>query len=157
MKAESPNGKPKANPKAKSTSYKPGQTGNAGGRPKLPEDLKKVLKNTREIMIKDMCSVLSMSVDRVTILAMDEGPGSASTALMASVLKRAIKTGCHQRAQLFLNYIIGKPQEFNPDDLDQDDEEQLANTKKTIDAMPSSVLTEAMIKYQDEQKISVRS
>lgn len=67
------------------------------------------------------------------------------TALLASVMSKGIALGCQTRAQFFMSYMVGKPLDFDPADLQNEDE----IVQGAINQMPSSVLTNALKEYKN--------
>lgn len=57
--------------------------------------------------------------------------------MVASVMKKAIDTGCPQRAAFLLSYILGKPEAISGDREVSDVEKQ---AKSQLDALPTSMI-----------------
>lgn len=90
------------------TAWRKGQSGNPGGRPKLPDATQRLREHARIEAIEAVSQLMTMTRAQIEQTAMDmEAPGAL--ALAASVMKTAMKHGCPHRTQLILSYVIGKP------------------------------------------------
>lgn len=124
-----------------------GVASNPAGRPAMPEAIKKLQKNSRIVIMEAMCSMILKPVHEIEKIA--ESRDSASmVALMASVMEKGIKLGCNTRAQFFMNYMIGKPLDFDPSILDEEE----GVVEKALETMPSTVLTTALREYSASLK-----
>lgn len=87
--------------------FKPGQSGNPGGRPKLPDDIKEARKLNQHELERIINKYLAMSRDQVK-----ESISSPTTPMMelmvASIVAQAAQKGDHQRLDFVLNRLVGK-------------------------------------------------
>lgn len=117
------------------TSWRKGQSGNPGGRPKLPDATQRLKETARIEAIEAVSQLMTMTRAQIEFHAADpEAPGAL--ALAAGVMKAAIKHGCPHRAQLILSYVIGKPDVMPSDGVAQDPEQntlRLAYSKSDLD------------------------
>jgi hypothetical protein len=72
--------------------------------------------------------------------------------LVRSILDKAIKDGCPQRAQFFLNYILGRPRSYEAADDQTIQQQQKANrSQEFLKEIPSSILLETLQKHREQQ------
>lgn len=90
--------------------FKPGQSGNPGGRPKLPEDIKEARKLNQVELERIINKYLAM--DREAVKTAISAPGTPMMELMvASIVAQAAQKGDHQRLDFVLNRLVGKVKE----------------------------------------------
>lgn len=97
--------------KANSGQIKKGEIRNPGGRPKTPDDLKLLMRSTGEQMKRDMCETWNMDLHELLDLAGATSGISAGKAALISCLNNAFQSGDLRPLQIFLDRILGKPQE----------------------------------------------
>jgi hypothetical protein len=87
--------------------FLPGQSGNPGGRPAVPEDVKRIRKLTND-EIKEVGALLleSKQSELEAMLASDDTP--ALRKWIASVTVSGIKTGDEKRLNAILDRVAGK-------------------------------------------------
>ena len=93
--------------KKNKTSFKPGQSGNLNGRPKLPEEVKEARKYTREqfeVLIADFGDKTTEELLQIA----RNGKSKSREALLASIIAHGIKKGCQARMGYVMDQSIGK-------------------------------------------------
>lgn len=93
--------------KPRTTTFKPGQSGNPGGRPKLSPELIKHRFMTRETAIRWMSEVVHATKDELNEV-MNDPSTPALKLMMAAVIAKGVKFGDHQRLNFLLDRLIGK-------------------------------------------------
>lgn len=94
-------------PPPKDTRFKPGISGNPGGRPKLPPHLKKV----REFTADEIRRIISMygRMEREELQAVVKNPATPMFDLMvAGIYAQAAKSGDYARAAWLVDRLVGK-------------------------------------------------
>lgn len=119
--------------------FQKGVSGNPSGRPAMPDTLKALQKNSKQIILQNICDLILKPQREVKQIA-EMGSTMSGVALMASVLHKGIEMGCTSRAQFFMNYLIGKPTEYDPETLEETDEEKT----KALETVPSEALTRVL-------------
>lgn len=120
-----------------STSIKKGQVLNPGGRAKLPEDLKLLMRTTSEQMKRDICEVYAM--DLRLLLTMETEGLSAGRAALMSCLNNSFQSGDFKALNVILDRVLGKIPEapLGPE------EETLDHSKdETINQLVSLIVKE---------------
>lgn len=88
--------------------FKPGQSGNPNGRPKLPEDVKSLFELNKIEFARRCNHFLNLSYSQLEEIKND--PNSLVFDLMiASILLKSIQEGDDKRLSFFLDRLIGKP------------------------------------------------
>ncbi len=87
--------------------FEKGKSGNEGGRPKLPEDVKVLVNATGEQAKRDLCQCYNSSVKDLTSI-IDDPNISAGLRMLASCM---LQSGDSKIMSAFLDRIIGKPTE----------------------------------------------
>lgn len=87
--------------------YKKGQSGNPGGRPRLPDDLKFAKKLTQEEFIRSSTKYLRYNRFGLKQVIKDTRSSSLDV-FICNLILRAIKYGDQGRAGFLLDRIIGK-------------------------------------------------
>lgn len=113
--------------------FKPGVSGNPRGRPKSAQHVVTLRAKCKEEVIEAIATCLLAKQAELRVIGQDPEASSAQ-ALVAALLIRAISGGCHNRAQLLMNYILGKPKPF------EDDDEELEDIKTPLQGVPTGVL-----------------
>lgn len=94
-------------PPPKHTQFKPGQSGNPGGKVKLPEDIREARKLNQHELERIINKYLYM--DRESVKAAISNPATPMMELMvASIVAQAAQKGDHQRLDFVLNRLVGK-------------------------------------------------
>lgn len=92
------------------TPWKPGQSGNPSGRPKLPEELRSIRALTQEELQRIISKYGRMPLPELdAIIAAKAGP--TLELVVARILQEAFKRGDGQRLEFLLNRALGKPKE----------------------------------------------
>ena len=92
---------------SKKGQFKKGQSGNPGGMPKLPEDIKEARKLNQIELERIINKYLHMSREEVqNVLKSSDVP--MMEAMVASIVSKAASGGDHLRLDFILNRIIGK-------------------------------------------------
>lgn len=87
--------------------FEPGHSGNPGGRPKLPDDVKAAAKLNKASV--ELALNRFLSLDRSGIRkALSEPTTPAVDLLIGSVLERAISEGDYRTLEFFLQRLVGK-------------------------------------------------
>lgn len=97
------------NYKANKGSFKKGVSGNPAGGPKLPEDLRLIIRTTGEQMKRVMCEVITMTVGEIQ--DMDGRPPrdcNIFRAALVSSLNNTLQTGDDRSLRLIMDRILGK-------------------------------------------------
>jgi hypothetical protein len=90
--------------------YKKGETGNPGGRPALPEDIK-VARKLGQIELERLVNRhLFSSIETLKGIAGDTAT-TGIEAMVANIVLQAVAKGDQQRLDFILNRIIGKVQD----------------------------------------------
>jgi hypothetical protein len=99
--------------------WQPGQSGNPGGRPKLPE----VLRGIASLSQSEVCKLVSKYA-RMTRDELQQAIQAPSTPVLemaiASIFAQSIKQGDYTRLSFLLDRAIGKVREVSPDDESAD-------------------------------------
>lgn len=127
--------------------FEKGSCPNPGGRPAMPEALKKLQKNSRVVIMEAMLGMILKPVHEVEAIA-ESNKSASMIALLASVMTKGISMGCNTRAQFFMNYMIGKPLDFDPETLEQEE----SIVENAIEKMPSEILNQALREYSASLK-----
>lgn len=87
--------------------FKPGQSGNPNGRPKMPAELKKA-KNMNKIKFMELLvKYLSFSLDELKAAKSDKST-TALDRIVISIILNAISKGDEKRLDFLMSRIIGK-------------------------------------------------
>lgn len=113
----------------------------------MPEALKKLQKNSRVVIMEAMLGMILKPVHEVEAIA-ESNKSASMIALLASVMTKGISMGCNTRAQFFMNYMIGKPLDFDPETLEQEE----SIVENAIEKMPSEILNQALREYSASLK-----
>lgn len=89
------------------TTFKPGQSGNPKGRPKLPEELKKAIRMNKQLFQELLVQYLTYPKAKLGELAKDPKTKSLDM-IVIMVILNAIKKGDQSRLDFLMNRIIGK-------------------------------------------------
>jgi Family of unknown function (DUF5681) len=122
--------------------WKPGQSGNPGGRKKLRPELEQIAHQGRETAIESINKALLMTPDQLKHTLSNPNATMAEH-LVASVLSKAIKEGCPIRAQFLMNYVLGKPAKHDPKKVFEENMERNDGALNP-DEIPSSILIEVI-------------
>ncbi len=96
--------------------FKPGQSGNPGGKPPLPDDLKTLIHKTGQQMKRDICEVYLMDLGELNSIAGATSGLSAGRAAIISCLNNSVQTGDDKAIKAMLDRILGKIPEAPPID-----------------------------------------
>jgi hypothetical protein len=97
----------KKDPRKNLKPFKPGQSGNPSGRPKMAPDVRKAQQVTSEEFIRVSSEFLLM--DRAKIQQRLQNPeASMLELLIGGIVAKAAKDHDHHRAEFLLNRTIGK-------------------------------------------------
>lgn len=102
---------------APSTAWPKGQSGNPSGRPRLPDTTARLKEQGKIAAIEALAKVLAMTQAELSRLPKDPST-PAALLLAASVMHKAIKTGCPVRANFIYQYLVGKPETNLPEPPD---------------------------------------
>ncbi len=92
--------------------FKKGQTGNPGGRPKIPDDIRKAANVTTEQFVKTASEFLLM--DRTELTKVLQNPeASMIELLIGGILAKAVKDHDSTRAEWIIARTIGKAKDFS--------------------------------------------
>lgn len=89
------------------TRFKPGQSGNPNGRPKLPDDIRQIRKVNKTEIERVMNKFLSMTKSEISQLVNDQDT-PALEIMLASIIVKATTHGDHQRLNFILDRLVGK-------------------------------------------------
>lgn len=92
-------------PPPEHTRWKPGQTGNPGGRPKLPKELREVKEFTTDEIKRVIAKYMRMTKGELEVV-LDKGNSKTLPmfeAMIASVISNAWKTGDFSKIEFLLN------------------------------------------------------
>jgi len=90
--------------------FKPGQSGNPGGKIKLPPDVRENKKYTAIAVTRLLNEFLNMSFEQIKERI--SAPGTPSLDLMiGKIVAEAVKTGDHARLNFIFDRMIGKVKE----------------------------------------------
>lgn len=90
--------------------FKPGQSGNPNGRPKLPEEVKEAKRLTAAELELKLTEFLKKSREELYAIAKDP-KSTGMDALVASIMTFGVSKGDHMRMEFLLNRLIGKVKE----------------------------------------------
>lgn len=94
--------------------FKKGVSGNPAGRPKLPDSIFRLKNMSKHELIENMANCVMMTQAQLQEILVNPN-ASVGQAIMAAVMGKAITDGCPVRAQFVLNYLVGKPINYEPD------------------------------------------
>ena len=89
------------------TKFKPGQSGNPGGRAKIPEDIKQARTMTNHQLMRRLTDFLQMDRDAVRAIAQDPKAPMLDV-IVASIVAKAATASDHQRLNFLFDRIVGK-------------------------------------------------
>lgn len=92
--------------------FRKGQSGNPGGRPKLPADLRDVIRSNQIEVQKLLNKIIWKSQEEVEVLSRNKQV-TILEQLVSSVLLRGLNEGCHHRLETILNRVIGKAKDLD--------------------------------------------
>lgn len=120
--------------------FQKGLSGNPKGRPRADIELEFLKRRAKNEVLYCISDTMTMTRDELALVSTD--PDSTMCQLMiGSVMSKAIKEGCPARAQFMLNYILGRPKPFDPDeDLEADSNEK----KGALATIPSGTLIDLL-------------
>lgn len=124
------------------TTFKPGQSGNPNGRPKLPEDIRKASQLTNEEFIRIANRFFSMTRGEIQETLQDP-KATLLELIVGGIAAKAAKDHDHYRAEFLLQRTIGKVK----------DQLEVTMPKPTIITRPSGeqvILGTEIIKKDDE-------
>jgi hypothetical protein len=98
-----------------------GQSGNPSGRPKLPDTTQRLREQGKIAAIEALSQVMTMTMADIARVPKDPN-ASAALVLAASVMHKAIKTGCPVRANFIFQYMVGRPETAQPEQSDAPDQ-----------------------------------
>jgi hypothetical protein len=104
-----------------------GQSGNPSGRPKLPDTTQRLREQGKIAAIEALAQVMSMTMKDIASVPKDPN-ANAALVLAASIMHKAIKTGCPQRAAFIFNYMVGKPESASDGQAQDDEDMKQSNT-----------------------------
>lgn len=87
--------------------WKPGESGNLDGRPKIPDDIKEARKLNRITFERISNKYIWMTEAEIKAARKDPGTPMVDQAIISLLLK-GIATGCHLRLNFILDRLIGK-------------------------------------------------
>lgn len=87
--------------------FKPGQSGNPNGRPKLPEDLKKARRLNQIAVGRIINEYMNLSITELKFELEDEST-SALEAMIGKIIVEAHKFGDYSRVNFLFDRMIGK-------------------------------------------------
>lgn len=87
--------------------FKPGQSGNPGGRTKLPPDIRKAINLTNAEFTRVANKFLFMTPEQINAILEDPATPMLEL-LIGGMLHRATEESDHQRATFLLDRLIGK-------------------------------------------------
>lgn len=99
--------KKKGNPNIKDHGFKPGQTGNAAGRPKMPEELQKANKLSAKKFIEYVNKYINMNQESLKE-DLKRPQATMLELLVGGMIARAVKDQDPARANFILDRTIGK-------------------------------------------------
>jgi hypothetical protein len=124
-----------------------GQSGNPSGRPSVAPEIRQLQSEARADVLDAICTALMLTPEQLKTALSDPGATMAQH-LVGSVLSKAIKEGCAMRAQFLLNYVVGRPANFDPKDLGDSER----SSGKRLETIPSSVLIEVLRSHDTSTK-----
>lgn len=87
--------------------FKKGKSGNPGGRPKLPEELRKAKEMTKADFLDIATKFLKLTKEELQAKAKDPKT-TAVELVVASVIAKCISTGDQKRINFLLEWMFGK-------------------------------------------------
>lgn len=87
--------------------WKPGETGNPGGRPKLPEDIKAAKKLNKIELERLLNLYLTLSSEEISE-RMTDRTTPALEKMVGSIIQKAVDQGDQQRLTFLLDRLVGK-------------------------------------------------
>lgn len=100
-----------------STSYKPGQSGNLKGKPKLAPEVKQIRNLTIEKFHDLVNKYFYLSLDELKAFNNNNTP--SLDLMVIHIITECIKKGDYSRLDFFLNRLIG-PVKHKPDPVNED-------------------------------------
>lgn len=111
--------------------FKKGQSGNPAGGPKLPPDLRELMRNTSNELKQQICEVVKMTVGEIQDI--DGAPPKSMPifkAAMISLLNNSLQSGDDRGIRLVMDRILGKVPEAPP--MDDSEDETKDDSKDTV-------------------------
>lgn len=87
--------------------FKPGQSGNPGGRPKLPEDVKQAKLMNRIELTRLVNKLVRMTPDELTA-AIKDSKASSMDIMIGRIIVKAVQQGDPVRLNFLLDRLVGK-------------------------------------------------
>lgn len=87
--------------------FKPGQSGNPNGRPKLPEDLKKARRLNQIEVSRIINKFMNMSIESIN-QELQDSESKALEAMIGKIIIEAHKFGDYSRVNFLFDRMIGK-------------------------------------------------
>lgn len=118
--------------------FKPGQSGNPTGAGRWPKELQNLRSQSKQEVVRVVSRCMLMSKKQLKAMALNPD-ATVAEILVASIISKAIETGCPIRSQFLFNYVLGKPK---PVDLDESDQEPVE--QDVVDAIPSPIIIDIL-------------
>lgn len=126
------------------TPWPKGVSGNPKGRARVPEEIKMLKGEAKAEVVEAIHRSLLMTMAELTA-TLKSPDTSIAQQLVARIIIKALKDGCYQRAQFLLNYVIGRPKQFEDGDNSAPDSPSAGTV---LSGVPTNVLIEFMQHYQ---------
>lgn len=125
--------------------FQKGVITNPLGRPKNPAEIRELQASAKLEVIEAINSALVLTPEQLKAKLAQPGATMAQH-LVGSIISKAIKDGCFMRAQFLINYVLGRPKIFNPEDIPDNGDGPAPTASEVLKGVPSSILLE-MVKH----------
>lgn len=128
--------------------WKDGQSGNPNGRPRLPDSLARLKDHSKLLVIQAIAETMLMTRDQLKERTANPNATMAEL-LVGAIMVKAIEHGDPVRAQCLFNYVVGKPEPYQPIEPVSDAEKIAEN----LNMIPSNVLIQVLQTYNTTSEL----
>lgn len=126
--------------------FQKGQSGYRGG--KNPAEINELKGQAKLEVVEAINRSMLMTMEELTS-SLQDPKATIAQQLVGRILVKAMKEGCHQKAQFVMNYVLGRPKTFENDDNSGPDN---PTPQGVLGGVPSSILLELMQRQQNGGK-----
>lgn len=116
-----------------------------GGR--NPAEINELKGHAKLEVVEAINRSMLMTMEELT-QSLQDPKATIAQQLVGRILVKAMKEGCHQKAQFVMNYVLGRPKTFENDDNSGPDSGE-PKPQDAFKGVPNAVLIELMSKYKE--------